>query len=298
MKEIAQNGHIQNLQEVPLRMRNLFVTAHDISPEDHIRMQAAFQKYTDNAVSKTVNFPHEATVDDVARVYQLAHELGCKGVTIYRDRSRAKQVLYKGVVSPSLESPREEEESLEMEKRPKARQDTIHGSTRKIRTGCGNLYVTVNEDDEGNLFEIFNQIGKAGGCAASQSEAIGRLVSLAFRSGVEPEDVIRQLKGISCHTPVWCREGKILSCADAVAKAIEWHLQGKRVNAMVESAIEGETLKIRGLLTGAKLKNSEEEARQRPSVPIYLRGACPECGGPLLYEEGCVKCLCGYSDCG
>jgi ribonucleoside-diphosphate reductase alpha chain len=298
MKEIAQNGHIQNLQEVPLRMRNLFATAHDISPEDHIRMQAAFQKYTDNAVSKTVNFPHEATVDDVAQVYQLAHELGCKGVTIYRDRSRSKQVLYKGVVSSSPEPLREEEESPGMEKRPKARQDVIHGSTRKIRTGCGNLYVTVNEDDEGNLFEIFNQIGKAGGCAASQSEAIGRLASLAFRSGVEPEDVIRQLKGISCHTPVWCPEGKILSCADAVAKAIEWHLQGKRVKPRVESAIEGETLKIRALLTDAKLKNSEEEARPGPSFPIYLRGACPECGGPLLYEEGCVKCLCGYSDCG
>lgn len=279
MKKIAQNGNIQNLQEVPMEARNLFVTAHDISPEDHIRMQASFQKYTDNAVSKTVNFPHEATVDDVAKVYLLAYELGCKGVTIYRDRSRTRQVLYKGVVSQAWDLSREDEGLPGVERRPRARQDVIQGSTRKVRTGCGNLYVTVNEDEEGNLFEIFNQIGKAGGCAASQSEAIGRLVSLAFRSGIEPEVIIRQLKGISCHAPVWCQEGKILSCSDAVAKAIEWHLQGKREDR--------------------KFYRSTERGASNPlSVPVSLRGACPECGGPLLFEEGCVKCLCGYSDCG
>jgi ribonucleoside-diphosphate reductase alpha chain len=289
MKKIAQSGNIQNLQEVPQKIRNLFATAHDISPEDHIRMQAAFQKYTDNAVSKTVNFPHEATVDDVARVYQLAYELGCKGVTIYRDRSRAKQVLYRGVVSLNGDRSGREEESPGVERRPRARQDVIHGSTRKIRTGCGNLYVTLNEDEDGNLFEIFNQIGKAGGCAASQSEAIGRLVSLAFRSGVEPEDVVRQLKGISCHMPVWYREGKILSCSDAVAKAVEWHLQDKG------------KVKAEGAGNGIDLQNNPKE-KEGPIlnkyVPILLRGACPECGGPLLFEEGCAKCLCGYSDCG
>jgi ribonucleoside-diphosphate reductase alpha chain len=304
MREIALNGHIQNRQEVPLRIRNLFVTAHDISPEDHIRMQAAFQKYTDNAVSKTVNFPHEATVDDVAKVYQLAHELGCKGVTIYRDRSRTKQVLYKGVVSPRCDQSEDEEELSLLEKRPRARKDVIHGSTRKVRTGCGNLYVTVNEDEEGNLFEIFNQIGKAGGCAASQSEAIGRLVSLALRTGVEPEDIVRQLKGISCHTPVWYQEGKILSCADAVAKALEWHLQEKRVSPKVASPLEGKASsshldeQIRVLLSHGSLLESQGPMGRNTSVPIFLRGACPECGGPLLYEEGCVKCLCGYSDCG
>jgi len=304
MREIALNGHIQNRQEVPLRIRNLFVTAHDISPEDHIRMQAVFQKYTDNAVSKTVNFPHEATVDDVAKVYQLAHELGCKGVTIYRDRSRTKQVLYKGVVSPRCDQSEDEEELSLLEKRPRARKNVIHGSTRKVRTGCGNLYVTVNEDEEGNLFEIFNQIGKAGGCAASQSEAIGRLVSLALRTGVEPEDIVRQLKGISCHTPVWYQEGKILSCADAVAKALEWHLQEKRVSPKVTSPLEGKASsshleeQIRVLLSNGSLSDSQGPMGRNTSVPIFLRGACPECGGPLLYEEGCVKCLCGYSDCG
>jgi ribonucleoside-diphosphate reductase alpha chain len=302
MKKIAQDGNIQNLQEVPEKIRDLFVTAHDISPEDHIRMQAAFQKYTDNAVSKTVNFSHEATIDDVAKVYHLAYELGCKGVTIYRDRSRTKQVLYKGVISLNQNGSIAEEKLAGVERRPRARQNVMQGSTRKIRTGCGNLYVTVNEDGEGNLFEIFNQIGKAGGCAASQSEAIGRLASLAFRSGIEPEDVIRQLKGISCHMPVWYQEGKILSCSDAIAKAIEWHLQDKKKvkgevkvrfeGARNDSALQNNTKEERGLILPIK------QASLNESFPIFLRGACPECGGPLLFEEGCVKCLCGYSDCG
>ncbi len=290
MRKIAYSGNIQNVKEVPENIRKLFVTAHDITPEDHIRMQAAFQKYTDNAVSKTVNFPHDATVDDVAKVYKLAYELGCKGVTIYRDRSRAKQVLYKGVDSQSKDRSKEEEEFCQEERKPRARQDVIHGSTRKIRTGCGSLYVTVNEDEEGKLFEIFNQIGKAGGCVASQSEAIGRLVSLAFRSGIEPGDIIRQLKGISCHTPVWYREGKVLSCSDAVAKAIEWHLQEKEGRIKTEPQVRISVPKHPPKEEGGSL--------QRSLSLVFQRGACPECGGPLIFEEGCAKCYCGYSDCG
>jgi len=302
VRKIAENGNIQNLNEVPERIRKLFVTAHDISPEDHIRMQAAFQRYTDNAVSKTVNFPHEATVDDVAKVYRLAYELGCKGVTIYRDRSRTKQVLYKGAVSVHRDDSSEVSKLTAVERRPRARQDVIHGSTRKIRTGCGNLYVTVNEDREGNLFEIFNQIGKAGGCAASQSEAIGRLVSLAFRSGIEPEDVVRQLKGISCHMPVWYQEGKILSCADAIAKAIRWHLQNREISSHVDTEMGSKTpdghvkREIEFLLPTDSVVG--RQLSQNESIQLLLRGACPECGGSLLFEEGCVKCLCGYSDCG
>jgi ribonucleoside-diphosphate reductase alpha chain len=160
MRKTAQLGHIQDFEEVPEGVRHLFVTAHDISPKDHIRMQAAFQKYTDNAVSKTVNFPHEAAVDDVAEVYQLAYQLGCKGVTIYRDRSREKQVLYKGLGASEGDRTGATEDLSKIEKKPRARRDVIHGSTWKIRTGCGNLYVTVNEDEEGRLFEIFNQIGR------------------------------------------------------------------------------------------------------------------------------------------
>ncbi len=311
MEKVAQSGTLQNIKEVPENIRKLFVTAHDISPEDHIRMQAAFQKYTDNAVSKTVNFPYEATVDDVAKVYQLAYDLGCKGVTIYRDGSRTKQVLYKGMVSKNGEVLKREEKSLgdesyrpETERKPKVRQDVIHGSTRKIRTGCGNLYVTINEDGEGRLFEIFNQIGKAGGCAASQSEAIGRLVSLSFRSGIEPEDVIRQLKGISCHMPVWCREGKILSCSDAVAKAIEWHLLSNESYRQEKGRRKQKEVEMELSMPKGPMKEvgtthiREERFYQKDLNPIFQRGACPECGGPLVFEEGCAKCFCGYSDCG
>jgi ribonucleoside-diphosphate reductase alpha chain len=294
IRKTAQLGHIEDLEEVPERVRHLFVTAHDISPEDHIRMQAAFQKYTDNAVSKTVNFPHEAAVDGVAKVYQLAYQLGCKGVTIYRDRSRERQVLYKGLGASEGDRTEAREDLSKMERKPRARRDVIHGSTWKIRTGCGNIYVTVNEDEDGHLFEIFNQIGKAGGCAASQSEALGRLVSLAFRSSIEPEDIIRQLKGISCHMPVWHQNGKVLSCSDAVAKAIEWHIQKMRTQR--GSAKEKEMPPYHPEV--GTTRNRERKNSPQGMSGVFLRGACPECGGPLIFEEGCVKCFCGYSDCG
>lgn len=289
MKKILETGSLKDLPEVPEKVKRLFLTAHEISPEDHIRMQASYQKYTDNAVSKTVNFPHEATVDDVAKVYLLAYELGCKGVTIYRDRSKEEQVLYKGIAS------RKEEKMdwSKMERRPRARGDVMHGSTRKIKTGCGNLYVTVNEDEEGRLFEIFNQIGKAGGCAASQSEAIGRLASLALRSGIDPMEIVRQLKGISCHMPVWSQEGRILSCSDAIAKAIEWHLREKN-----KAKVEFQRESIEHYRTAPYPLIEEKISISGKSNSTFQRGACPECGGPLLFEEGCVKCLCGYSDCG
>jgi ribonucleoside-diphosphate reductase alpha chain len=270
MQDIVKTGDLGNIDGVPERFQKLFVTAHQISPEYHIRMQAAFQRYTDNAVSKTVNLPHEATADDVRGVYRSAFQLGCKGVTIYRDRSRCSQVLNKDQGAGKGEISAQERE-------PRPRHEVTFGMTRKMKTGCGNLYVTINEDEEGHLFEIFNQMGKAGGCGASQSEAIGRLVSLALRSGIRPSSVIRQLRGISCHLPMWHQGGKILSCSDAIAKAIESYslhrqsLAGNEPKPMIPFS-----------------KHSEE---------IQLRGACPDCGGPLRYEEGCAKCPCGYSDC-
>ena len=294
MRKIAQAGHIEGMEEIPERIRHLFVTAHDISPKDHIRMQAVFQKYTDNAVSKTVNFPHEAKVEDVAEVYQMAYQLGCKGVTIYRDRSREKQVLYKGLTAPEGDRTAAKEDVSEMERKPRARRDVIHGSTWKIRTGCGNIYVTVNEDEDGRLFEIFNQIGKAGGCAASQSEALGRLVSLAFRSNIEPDDIIRQLKGISCHMPVWHQNGKVLSCSDAVAKAIEWHIQKMKTQREGAQEKEEGSIPPEVIMT----RSREQKIPSQEVRGIFFRGACHECGGPLIFEEGCVKCFCGYSDCG
>jgi len=263
MRTIAEKGSLRNVEEVPDRVKRIFVTAHDITPEWHIRMQAAFQKHTDNAVSKTVNFPHDATPKDVEKVYLLAHKLGCKGVTIYRDGSRSEQVLNRGAGTGRAKG-----EKVPL-RTPRARPPVISGATRKMSTGCGSLYVTVNRDEHGP-FEIFSQMGKAGGCAASQSEAISRLVSLALRSGISPEAITKQLKGISCHLHAWQNGSKILSCSDAIAKAIEMFVKGEET---------------------APKDSFEMEAGVLPLV-------CPECGGVTKHTEGCVVCIsCGYSKC-
>lgn len=261
MQKIAEHGTIQDIPEVPAALRRIFVTAHDITPEDHIRMQAAFQRHTDNAVSKTVNFPRTATVEDVRKVYQLAHQLDCKGVTIYRDGSREHQVLSTGKSTQSVGSA----EKRAVRERPM----NLKGSTYKMQAGCGALYVTINEDNEGRPFEVFNAMGKAGGCASSQAESTARLISLALRSGVEPKQVVRQLLDISCHSPSGFGERKILSCADAVAKAIQLHVSSK---GDAETVVKRES---------------------------KITGACPDCGGRIAHEEGCPKChSCGYSQCG
>jgi ribonucleoside-diphosphate reductase alpha chain len=264
MKQIAEHGTVHDIPEVPQDVRELFVTAHDISPNDHVQMQAAFQLYTDNAVSKTVNFPNSATIEDVENVYMLANKTGCKGVTIYRDGSRDEQVLTTGKKEevPRETCPIEEEKKAVKRDRPKS----LKGCTYQMQTGCGPLYVTINEDKNG-LFELFTTMGKAGGCAASQSEAIGRMVSLAWRSGVQARQVIKQLLGISCHCPSGFGDNRVLSCADAVAKAIQNHL--------IENGYDVNTV----------------TARQE-------RGACPECGGVVEHEGGCSVChVCGYSEC-
>jgi ribonucleoside-diphosphate reductase alpha chain len=263
MKRIAEHGSLHDMDDVPEDIRNLFVTAHDITPEVHIRMQAAFQKYTDNAVSKTVNFSNGATIQDVARVYELAYQLDCKGVTIYRDGSRDQQVLSTGrKEAQGAPADPDHESSTSKRERPKV----LKGWTYQMQTGCGPLYVTVNEDTNG-LFELFTTMGKAGGCAASQSEAIGRMVSLAWRSGLQARQVIKQLQGISCHSPSGFGENKVSSCADAVAKAIQSHLAAN----------------------GDKVQHEKR---------AFLKGACPDCGGIVEHEGGCAVCrICGYSEC-
>ncbi len=264
MKRIAEKGTVQGISDIPEDVRRIFVTSHDITPEDHVRMQAAFQKYTDNAVSKTVNFCHNATREDVATVYQLAYREGCKGVTIYRDGSRDMQVLSVAKKDEEKKSeaviPMESRKASKKRERPRA----LAGSTYQMETGCGPLYITINEDQNG-LFELFTTMGKAGGCAASQCEAIGRLVSLAWRSGVQARQAVKQLIGITCHKPAGFGNNRITSCADAVAKAIELH--------MID----------------------EEEA---PTQFVNSGGACPECGGPIEHEGGCCVChSCGFSEC-
>ncbi|MFO7569696.1 MAG: vitamin B12-dependent ribonucleotide reductase [Smithellaceae bacterium] len=262
MKRIAEHGTLHDIQEIPEDIRALFVTAHDITPDVHIKMQAAFQKHTDNAVSKTVNFTNGATVSDVARVYELAYQMDCKGVTIYRDGSRDQQVLSVGKKEEAAKAGVEQEKSTTKRERPKM----LNGWTYQMQTGCGPLYVTINEDTNG-LFELFTTMGKAGGCAASQSEAIGRMVSLAWRSGLQARQVIKQLQGISCHSPSGFGDNKILSCADAVAKAIQSHVTQN----------------------GGKVQKEKR---------TFLKGACPDCGGIVEHEGGCAVCrICGYSEC-
>ena len=260
IQQIARVGSLEGFKEVPERVKKVFPCAHDITPEWHVRMQAAFQEFTHNAVSKTVNFPKSATKEDVKKVYMLAYELGCKGVTIYRDGSRETQVLNRisGETEASKAAPTR---ARQRKSRPKV----LEGRTIKMETGCGTLYVTINEDREG-LFELFSTMGKAGGCAASQCEAIGRLVSLAWRSSIPTEEIVKQLSGICCHKQVGVGNDKILSCADAIARAIR--------------------------------ESADPVNETSDQTPYFMRGACIQCGGQLEPEGGCFVCRsCGYSDC-
>ena len=285
MEKIAETASIQDIEGIPEDIKRIFVTAHDISPEWHVRMQAAFQKFVHNATSKTINFPHEATIDDVRKAYLLAYELGCKGITIYRDRSREEQVL-----NVNRRGEKQEQKFAEPKREivPRPRPEVIIGTTTKVATGCGNLYVTINLDEEGKPFELFTQMGKAGGCAASQLEAIGRLVSLGFRSGIEVKVIIEQLRNIRCPSPSWEKGQRIFSCADAIARVIEKRL----VNGEAIPSLQ---------TTPVPMKHSyddEHVAATDFSIHGDIVGVCPDCGGALRHEEGCIKCYaCGFSKC-
>jgi ribonucleoside-diphosphate reductase alpha chain len=208
-------------------------------------------------------------------------------VTVYRDGSREEQVL--NIMSKKEGAKEEKKEAIIKRKRPAV----IFGATRKTKTGCGNLYVTINQDDKGELFEVFNQIGKAGGCADSQAEAIGRLTSLALRSGIHPTEIISELKGISCHRPFGFGPSRVLSCADAIGKTIEQHMQeiGVKMPIPPEQA---------ELSTYTAQTEQQQESGTASFEEVRITGACPVCGGPLIRAEGCIKCAanCGYSECG
>jgi len=256
MRMIAKSGSIRDFQEIPRDIRRLFVTAHEVTPVWHAKIQAAFQKHTDNAVSKTVNFPHQATPEDVRQVYQLAHEMGLKGVTIYRDGSREQQVLNIGAGAAAAKP----QEAQYITPRPRPERTT--GVTELITTGCGKLYVTVNRDEVG-FCEVFAQMGKTGGCASSQIESTGRLISLALRSGVKIDSIIKQITGIRCPGPNWQNGKQVLSCPDAIAQVLS-HV------AQVDP----------------------------PAPKAATMGACPDCGGAIEPEGGCLVCRsCGFSRC-
>lgn len=283
LQKVAEEGSIQGITDIPEEIRRVFKCALDIAPEWHVRMQAAFQKYTDNAVSKTINMPNHATRKDVENALLLAYELGCKGLTVYRDGSREEQVLK----TKKTEKKREERVLRKPEKyiEPRPRPKITTGRTVETRTGCGSLYVTINEDEHG-IAEVFVQLGKSGGCAASQTEAIGRLLSIALRSWVNPEALIRQLKGIRCPSIGFDNGEIVTSCADGVAKILDKYLKGEYKRIKVD---------VSGIVP---LTEFTEEAEGEIRTKL-IGGVCPECGNILEYGEGCMTCrMCGYTKCG
>ncbi|WP_026487012.1 vitamin B12-dependent ribonucleotide reductase [Caldanaerobius polysaccharolyticus] len=280
MEEVVKRGTLKGIQEIPDDIKRVFVTAHDIDPFWHVKMQATFQEHTDNAVSKTVNFRHDATKDDVREVYMLAYELGCKGVTIYRDGSRESQVINVG----ANKSTKKENSDKKAKIVPRPRPEITMGYTEKVRIGCGNLYVTVNYDDKG-ICEVFTNLGRAGGCP-SQSEATSRLVSIALRSGMDVKEIVGQLKGIRCHSTIRQKERdkniKVLSCPDAIAKVIEKVMMLRDHKPLEEADLADE------IALDVEVRDDNRDDIMR----------CPECGAAIEHEEGCVICRnCGFSKC-
>jgi ribonucleoside-diphosphate reductase alpha chain len=291
MEKVAKLGTPAHIKEIPANIKKAFATAHDVSPIWHIKMQAAFQKHTDNAVSKTVNFRNGATIDEVKEAYELAYKLGCKGLTIYRDGSRDNQDLSVGANDKDKTTEIKEalvetkEKPVEIKEKTQARQrpEVTMGITEKVRVGCGNLYITVNYDENG-ICEVFTNVGKAGGCP-SQSEATSRLISVGLRGGMDVDEIIEQLKGIRCHSTLRQKSNKndikVLSCPDAIARTIE---KIKKMNQF----------------TGIKVGDIESLIEEVPSSKEKLyHGTCPECGAEITHQDGCVICPnCGFSKCG
>jgi ribonucleoside-diphosphate reductase alpha chain len=341
MRRIAESGHI-DFPEVPARWQRVFVTANQIKPEWHIRMQAAFQECNDSAISKTCNFAHDATEDYVEEIYRLAYHLDCKGVTVYRDGARDMQVLSTGstarkvkeaVGGPTLAAAPTAPEAagttseltdlrgqlaeiatendrlrrlvlnLEAEnvqrRQKRSRPEVLRGATRRLETPLGTLYVTITEDDRGQPFEVFMSLGKAGGALMADVEALGRLISLALRSGIPMNEIYRQLRGISSDRVIGLGPNKVLSVPDAVGIAIERWMQEKQgiqqeLLPGSAPALESEVAPVvsRVTLSGA-------EQMTLGGMQETFSGACPDCGSQLEFAEGCIKChVCGFSECG
>lgn len=266
LDKIADNGGmLSGIEEIPEDIRKVFVTAQEISYEWHIKMQAALQKHVHSSISKTINMPSNATLDDVKKAYMMAWELGCKGITIYRDGSKADQVL--STTKTKTEQPK---------KVTKARPQKLIGHTYSMQTGCGKLFITINEFPDGKLAELFARQGKSGACVSAFTEAIGRMVSLGFRNDVDVDDLMKQLVAIRCNKPCGFGNSQILSCSDAISKVIKMHLEEKLSKDKQEPV---------------KLEVPKEKH-------VENGGLCTECGSELVFIEGCKKCLnCGFSAC-
>lgn len=327
MKKIAKSGTVKDMEEIPKEIRDIFVTAHDVLPEWHVKMQAAFQRHTDNAVSKTVNLSHNATTDDVREVFTLAYKTQCKGVTIYRDGSRDMQVLNIGKVqgkeagqSETLpagdnmycDSCDENNKTKIRGIEPRPRPDITTGFTEKVKIGCGNLYITVNYDENG-ICEVFTNTGRAGGCP-SQSEATSRLVSVALRSGMDVKSIVEQLKGIRCPSTIRQKGLKVLSCPDAIGRLIEKVARiqnGKDEEAICDlnvpeySLLQTPTARYAAEsecdsdCSGCSMWQDCANADKALDGTAAVDSKCPECGETVEHEGGCVICRhCGYSKCG
>ena len=312
-KEVVDRGSIQHLTYLPQDLRDTFVTSMDIDPESHVRMQATFQKHVDNSISKTINMPNEATVEDVKQAYLDAWRLGCKSCTVYRDGSRTIQVLNVGDeknITKTTEAPKaksELETGGEKEVRveatlgeraiiaPKERPETLSGKTYKVKTGYGNLYITINDDNAGSPQEVFAMLGKTGGYFQEQTEAICRLISLGLRSHISPEYIIKHLKGIRGPMVTMTTRGTILSLPDAIGKIMEEHLNN---NIRENVGLSEEEVMVAAQESVARSEALESDSGKSVAEYGYMPG-CPECGSKIVMSEGCVECpSCGYSRCG
>jgi ribonucleoside-diphosphate reductase alpha chain len=363
MKRVAETGHARH-PEVPAPWQKVFTTANEIAAEWHVRMQGAFQEYNDSAISKTVNFANHATEADVEQIYRLAFELGCKGVTVYRDGSRDMQVLSSGSTAKKVQEeatrtgkaearedleavmttaeqpaatlvtrmgvippapPREQTadlrgelaeiraenerlrklvhdlESENLQRRQKrSRPELLRGSVRRLETPLGTLYVTLTEDDKGQPFEVFMSLGKAGGALMADVEALGRLISLALRSGIPIKEIHRQLRGISSDRTLGLGPAKVMSVPDAVGIALERWMQEKQ--GIQQELLPGGAAPIVNETVPEPVTQRVIQGNEQMTfsgMQQTLAGSCPDCGSQLEFAEGCVKChVCGYSECG
>ena len=302
---IAGSGSVQGLPDVPAWIQQVFVTAQEIDPKWHIQIQAAFQKYTDNAVSKTINFPHTATRDDIAEAYLLAYELNCKGLTVYRDGSRDEQVLSRGTDNNKKGGAAVSQNTIPASGiQPRPRPQVTMGVTEKIKIGCGNLYVSVNADEQG-ICEIFTNTGRAGGCS-SQSEATARLISIALRSGISVESIIEQIRGIRCPACIR-REGvNVTSCPDAISRVIKKYIDAENNGgnplspAKRNNAVQAVQQPLLAAVTPDSGKTEAKTGKPESINPPAAgpENTCPDCGMPIQHESGCIVCIhCGYSKC-
>ena len=290
MEQLARTGSLKDT-DVPDWVKDVFQVSQDIPPLAHVKMQAAFQHHTDNSVSKTINFPHEATVEDVREAYLAAYDTNCKGITVYRDGSKSQQVLSTGQTGSASE-----EGGSDRKPRAQERPREVHGVTEKIRTGHGNLYITTNFDLEGRPFEVFTTLGKAGGCDSAQLEAISRLASLALRSNVDIEEIIYNLKGITC-CPFYDNGTRIYSAPDAVAVSLSRQNQKLRTPGTGVYP-EGDTQAYQPALVPAP--DNREQVRELRRRGLETAPRCPDCNTRVEFKEGCMSCPdpgCGWNKC-